>query len=326
MAASRIGLTGVSALLGFVAALTNAEAADPAVVARTGEPARTRAEILERARTLATALAASYQARPGDGQLRRVAAMTFDTSDDQARKSRLDQLVPELILGAFARDPRFSPVERARMNDVLRELKLPSEARVDPATVAQVGRLVGAQLIVLGSISAAGPTYVVTARLVRVETGEVLGAAEGLVGRQGLVALSEDLVEIKSPSGAAFRSALLPGWGQVYSGRRWQGYAFLGTAAALATAGIANYAIGRSRESEYQKATVDVASKREDANTAYRNANLFFWFLGGVWAANVFDAYLSAPDSGSPVVDVDRIETALVPLPGGAAVSVRGRF
>lgn len=67
-------------------------------------------------------------------------------------------------------------VERARLQAVLDELKLGHEGAVAPETAAQVGKLVGAEFLVLGSFFELMGTMRVDARLVRVETGEIVWA------------------------------------------------------------------------------------------------------------------------------------------------------
>lgn len=67
-------------------------------------------------------------------------------------------------------------VERARLQAVLDELKLGHEGAVAPETAAAVGKLVGAEYLVLGSFFELMGTMRVDARLVRVETGEITWA------------------------------------------------------------------------------------------------------------------------------------------------------
>jgi hypothetical protein len=66
-------------------------------------------------------------------------------------------------------------VERAQLDKVVAELGLQQSALMDPATASEVGRLVGASAVLVGSLgrTPTGSTKVY-ARLVRVGTGEVL--------------------------------------------------------------------------------------------------------------------------------------------------------
>lgn len=70
-------------------------------------------------------------------------------------------------------------IERANLDRVLTELKLQERrADLDPASAVQVGKLLGATLIVVGAYQKTGQEVRLTARFVRVETGEVVGSAK----------------------------------------------------------------------------------------------------------------------------------------------------
>lgn len=98
-------------------------------------------------------------------------------------------------------------VERTQLQAVMEELKLGHSSVVDPATRDKVGKLIGAEYLVLGSYFALAGTLRVDARLVRTETGEIVHAA----GANGLVA---DFLSLEHTVATSFRSmlaSLLPG-------------------------------------------------------------------------------------------------------------------
>jgi TolB-like protein len=71
-------------------------------------------------------------------------------------------------------------VERERLQEVVDELKLGQSSKFDQATVARIGQLVGARYLVLGDYFDTqldkASFLVVSARLVEVRTGTILGA------------------------------------------------------------------------------------------------------------------------------------------------------
>jgi hypothetical protein len=86
----------------------------------------------------------------------------------------------------------------------------------------------------------------------------------------------------KSPRGALIRSAVLPGWGQWYNGSRWK-------SGLVAAAGIglgANIAFQNRR----------AADSATDEERAYyvNNRNLTFWWVAGLYALTLADAYVDA--------------------------------
>lgn len=68
-------------------------------------------------------------------------------------------------------------IERGQIDVDIAELDFQRSSHVDPATRAALGRIVGAEVVVLGAIGAAGDKARLTARFVDVESGEVLATA-----------------------------------------------------------------------------------------------------------------------------------------------------
>lgn len=64
--------------------------------------------------------------------------------------------VADIFLTEAFRSGRFRITERSQLDTVLREQNLALSGRVDPGTAADVGRITGAELIVLGSLSEFG--------------------------------------------------------------------------------------------------------------------------------------------------------------------------
>lgn len=103
--------------------------------------------------------------------------------------------------------PAIRVVERAHLQDLLDELELQQSGAFDPATARKVGRLAGAQYVVLGSIVAMEPQIEIDTRVVRIETGEVMKATR-VKGREKQIfdlqrrlanQLIEDLQIVLSP-------------------------------------------------------------------------------------------------------------------------------
>ncbi|MBD3239473.1 MAG: hypothetical protein GF331_02735 [Chitinivibrionales bacterium] len=70
---------------------------------------------------------------------------------------------------------RFRIMERAQMNEILKEQGFQrSGACTDAACMVEMGQLLGVESIVTGSVGKLGETYTVSARLVSVETGEIV--------------------------------------------------------------------------------------------------------------------------------------------------------
>jgi len=99
-----------------------------------------------------------------------------------------EALIPVLIHGG-----KFRVVERAELDKVLTELKLNRGEAFDPATAQRVGKLVGAEYLLLGGKQAPGKDAPLNARLVRTETGDIVASETGKEGE--LAELAEKLAE-----------------------------------------------------------------------------------------------------------------------------------
>lgn len=193
----------------------------------------------------------------------------------------------------------------------MKEHRLADLGVINEDTAAKFGKVLGAESLVSGTVAEAGPNYIVTVRMVDVESGRVLVSSEVSFERGGLVALSSDAVELRSRSGAMFRSLLLPGWGQFYNHEPAKGAVFLSLGlGTLATAG-GFFGAAMAANADYQRGTLDVVGERQVANDRIQVTNILLVGYGVVWAVNVVDALLS----GRSEMTID------LPSSGGASAS-----
>lgn len=116
--------------------------------------------------------------------------------------------IADLLVDRLVRDGTFSVIERTRLDAVLNEQDFSNSQRADAATAARLGRVLGVNAIVVGSITQFGveqkdqkvgaalgrwtgfgggkvgtskgkAKVVVNARLIDINTGEILAVAEG---------------------------------------------------------------------------------------------------------------------------------------------------
>ncbi|MCA9610447.1 MAG: hypothetical protein KC619_32850 [Myxococcales bacterium] len=129
------------------------------------------------------------------------------------------------------------------------------------------------------------------------ETGQVIAAAEQTLPKADTIELSQDLLEVKSKWGAAARSAVLPGWGQVYNGDTGRGIVYGAVFAAVAAGAVASAVLGANAEDSYNENTPDTVDDRSTANDHYQRANWLLVGMGAVWAINIVDAYLTGTNA-----------------------------
>ncbi|HXP91769.1 MAG TPA: PEGA domain-containing protein [Fibrobacteria bacterium] len=217
-------------------------------------------------------------------------------------------MAAEYGVARYAKDPRFMVVERDGLNRILQEQSLGQSGALDDSGAVKAGKLLAARYIVTGTVRIQGPAQEFSARMVSVETGEVVSAAEASSASQNLEALyREALGERGQVAGALYRSAVGPGWGQFYTDHPVQGSIALGaTAAALGWVGWTwvdydgkNQTLAKFRNGDPSTVTpnetVDqwVAAAehaRSQNNRALSTFEFSLGILGAVWAANLLDA------------------------------------
>lgn len=154
------------ALPGLVALLLRAE--PPATPAPVAAVVPSSAEPREAASRAAPESAASPV---------RVCVLPFKNLGREEALAVLQDGLAESVVTDFGQHPGFRLIERGLLELDFQELTFSQSSHVDPATRAQLGRIAGAEVVVLGSYQRAGDVLRATARFVHVETGEVLETA-----------------------------------------------------------------------------------------------------------------------------------------------------
>jgi curli biogenesis system outer membrane secretion channel CsgG len=143
----------------------------------------------------------------------RIAVLDFDLADTSGNYGSYSFFrgigpargISDLLTNKLVRSGNYSVIERSRLEDILREQNLVLSGRIDPSKAAEIGRILGVEYVVLGSITRFNlqenntggrvclpfigcvgggmNTYTakieLTARLVNTTTAEIVLAAEG---------------------------------------------------------------------------------------------------------------------------------------------------
>src|SRR5207244_10446818 len=99
-----------------------------------------------------------------------------------------------MVLSALSQNGTYTVVERGQLDRVLNEQNFQQDARSDVTSAAKLGRLLGVDAIIIGSITQyqredknislglrkeSKATVTIDARIVQIGTGEILGVAQG---------------------------------------------------------------------------------------------------------------------------------------------------
>lgn len=135
----------------------------------------------------------------------RVAVLDFDFANTGLTYSIWGYASPAqgvsyLLTNKLVENGQYTIVERSRVEEILFEQDLGQSGRIDPGTAAQIGRVLGVDAVVIGSITrfnfeqnggsvsilgfggggdSRGAVVELTARLVNTTTGEIVATAQG---------------------------------------------------------------------------------------------------------------------------------------------------
>lgn len=87
------------------------------------------------------------------------------------------RFLSEELITRLHQTKKFKVIERQQLNRIIAEQKLSLTGMVDPASAQKLGRVLGVDSIVFGSISDLVKTLKINARLISAETGEVFDTA-----------------------------------------------------------------------------------------------------------------------------------------------------
>jgi Ca-activated chloride channel family protein len=112
----------------------------------------------------------------GDYKDATIAVLPFVNTSSSARLDYLEAALAKMLVTDLKQSQRLKVVTRDNLDDVLAELKLELSALVEPSNAQKVGKLLGADLIVAGSIVAVSNALRLDAHVIDVATAEVVVA------------------------------------------------------------------------------------------------------------------------------------------------------
>ncbi len=158
---------------------------------------------------------AQLAAAQGAGRKPRVAIMSFDYATVQSYSSAMfgsnvdvGKGITDLLINNLVKDGTYSIIERAALDKLMTEQNFSNSNRADPTSAAKLGKLLGVDVIIIGSITQFGnetkkqniggggyglggfgiggvghsksnANVTINARIVNVDTGEILAVADG---------------------------------------------------------------------------------------------------------------------------------------------------
>ncbi len=249
------------------------------------------------------------------GAIVRVVVSNFSNNGELARKKEIGTLVMGEIMINLSKFNNIELIEREKLARVLDEMKLAQLGFADEKTAAQVGKMLQAQVVIVGEVTEAGDKFVINSRIVDVESAKVLYQEGFNSPVEGMIALSSESLVLRSKMDATYRSLILPGWGQFYNGDKVKGGLITILEVGIFSTAVVMHINGQRKEDEYKKTEcadgsqecIDKVSKlKSEGEDFYKLRNYFIYGGAAIWALNVLDAYLSGKDFNSALKTADR--------------------
>jgi hypothetical protein len=192
---------------------------------------------------LVLSVVCSVSAQTPDSRLV-VAVLDFQISETMDRN--LASTLADYTRETAVRAGTYDLVDRGNIEAIMQEQELQASELVSEEKAVEIGKLAGAELIAKGSVTLTDGAYAISLQLIDVETARIVkvatrtyrGDTQGLL--EAVQKVGTALFAVLKPVlpwQAAVRSALVPGLGQITSGRRGMGWTLAGVSAALLGAG-----------------------------------------------------------------------------------------
>jgi len=118
----------------------------------------------------------------------KIAILEFQGLNEQAKKDNMGKMVTEIMTTSLVNSRAFNIIEREKLSKVLKEFQLSQTGLIDAASVKEIGKILGADAIVTGSVMMLRERLRMDARIIDVGTGAIV-AAENTLGNVDIQSL-----------------------------------------------------------------------------------------------------------------------------------------
>ncbi len=126
-----------------------------------------------------------------------IAVLDFEEKSKVANEKMIGFASSELLTTRLSETGLFNIVERKRLKKIIKEIQMGMTGLVDEETAAQAGKIVGADIMVIGSITELGNFFNLNVRLIEVETSEILTSTVEEIEKWLLISVSKTFLPSK---------------------------------------------------------------------------------------------------------------------------------
>ena len=240
----------------------------------------------------------------------RVAVLTTQGSGaDEASRQAIAQKLALLMNEV----PNVHILEPSREQKVLKRFSRNSSGlKLTVERSISLGQHLGVRYLLLSEItSESNDSLIIKAQLISVKGRGEIKSAEFKLSKQELNKFRSTYIFYEKKLEATWRSAVLPGWGQLYQGNTSGAIAYMTLSASLLVGGIWATQQGDAAATEYQKNTSDKIYYRQIANNHYARAQLLWGALGATWLSATLSTYLQGTDKAHLKFNVNPAQGSL---------------
>ncbi len=103
-----------------------------------------------------------------------IAVMDFKILSSEAAVQGFSKDIPQSLIRAFLNGKYIKPVEREELEKAAAELQLSLSDLADESKALEIGKLIGAKYIMLGSMAKVGANVKINCRIIETETSEII--------------------------------------------------------------------------------------------------------------------------------------------------------
>ncbi|RKZ22072.1 hypothetical protein DRQ18_03295 [bacterium] len=127
------------------------------------------------------------------GERLKIAVLPFET---KGMESDLGEIVLDKMITTLVETERFEVMERAQLEKILEEQKLGLSGILDPSTAARIGKGIGVDAIMTGSVAKSGLGVSIDARLIDTETASIITSRDAYAPSKSVEKIKRALKEI----------------------------------------------------------------------------------------------------------------------------------
>jgi len=128
----------------------------------------------------------------------KIAVIKFNNLDESSQKANAGEVFSSALIQEFIKDKDFVVIERNKLEDIFKELRLNLSGAVDEKEIKRAGLILGVDWLVLGDISISEGNFLIQSRIVNSETALVAAASSISIEKNILLKEADDFVAYTS--------------------------------------------------------------------------------------------------------------------------------